>query len=318
MSKSQRESLMRSVKRALVKSGSDSQATKAALKLYGFWHGYRICIGDTLIMQKGSAVIRVSKAAVSMVPYMLRYFDLYFNSFDATAEGNFRVLDFSKPAFHRYTHAGVGFHFPSIPEEEFGEEYTRLYQVKPGDVVFDIGANAGATSWFFSQMVGPKGKVYSFEPDELNYEYLVKNIEHHGLTNVMPIKKAVSDHTGLAAFQMHGTLASGLAELVAYGVEGATHSVPTVTLADACGELSIIPNFIKMDVEGAETSIISQSLGFLKENPIDFAFDSCHIVNGEMTCVVLDKLFAAIGYRVKSSAESGQMFTWAAPGAVLQ
>jgi FkbM family methyltransferase len=250
-----------------------------------------------------------------MIPYMLEYFDLYFRSFDAEKERGLAILDFSKPAFHRYSKTGTGFYFPSIPEEEFGDEYTRCYQPKPGDVVFDLGANAGATTWWFSKMVGPGGKVYAFEPDDHNYEFLIKNIEFHGLTNVVPVKKAISGATGTAAFHMDGTLSSGLADVVAYAGASAIREVETMTLADACDVLKVVPNFIKMDVEGAEAAIIAQSSGFLKANPIHFALDSCHIVNGEMTCKALEKLFAAIGYEVRSSEDSGQMFTWASPPA---
>jgi len=68
-----------------------------------------------------------------------------------------------------------------------------------------------------------------------------------------------------------------------------------------------------MDVEGAETSIIAGAGGFLRKNPIHFALDSSHLIDGEMTCHALDKLFAAIGYDVRSGDDSGQMFTWATP-----
>jgi FkbM family methyltransferase len=246
---------------------------------------------------------------------MLKYFDFYFSSFDVAEEGGRKVLDFSKPAFHRYTKAGTGFYFPSIPEEAFGEEYTRRYRPGPGDVVFDLGANAGATTWYFSKMVGERGKVFAFEPDDENYAFLVKNIDHHRLKNVMPIKKAISGSTGTAAFHMDGTLASGLATFVAYAGAGDVRTVETLTLEDACRELSAVPTFIKMDVEGAEISIIADAAGFLRKNPIHFALDSCHLIDGEMTCLALEKLFAAIGYDVHSADDSGQMFTWASPPA---
>lgn len=36
--------------------------------------------------------------------------------------------------------------------------------IKPGDVVFDIGANVGAHTLPLAQLVGVTGRVYSFEP----------------------------------------------------------------------------------------------------------------------------------------------------------
>src|SRR5688572_30216264 len=37
-------------------------------------------------------------------------------------------------------------------------------QVRPGDVVFDVGACFGAYSLLASRLVGPRGQVYAFEP----------------------------------------------------------------------------------------------------------------------------------------------------------
>jgi precorrin-6B methylase 2 len=51
-------------------------------------------------------------------------------------------------------------------EEDSMDAYTAAYRPQPGDVIWDVGAHAGATSYFFAQMVGPAGRVYAFEPDE--------------------------------------------------------------------------------------------------------------------------------------------------------
>jgi FkbM family methyltransferase len=305
--------LVQALKTALVKRGSGSLLTRAFLVSYAVSRGFRIQLGDAVSIRKGASILRIPTASLYMVPYMMKYFDAYFNSLDAIEESGIRVLDFSKPNFHRYTSTGTGFYFPSIPEEEFGREYIRSYRPKAGDVVFDLGANAGATTYFLSKMVGDDGKVYAFEPDDCNYEFLLRNIAHHRLKNVVPVKKAIGGSTGTAAFHMDGTLASGLADLVAYSGVGMVRTVETLTLAEACREFNVLPSFIKMDVEGAEIAVVSQSRDFLKANPIHFAIDSCHFVGGEMTCGALDRLFAGIGYGVRSCAESGSMFTWAAP-----
>jgi hypothetical protein len=69
-----------------------------------------------------------------------------------------------------------------------------------------------------------------------------------------------------------------------------------------------------MDVEGAELGIIESSREFLRKNPIHFAFDSYHrLREGGLTCTPLERLFQSIDYAAESSAEFGQMYTWAAP-----
>src|ERR1051325_5275956 len=63
--------------------------------------------------------------------------------------------------------------------------------IKKGDYVLDIGANIGFYSEIMSELVGDTGKVFCFEPDNLNYKYLAKNIK--GKKNIELIKKAVAE-----------------------------------------------------------------------------------------------------------------------------
>ena len=72
---------------------------------------------------------------------------------------------------------------------KFLEEY-----IKPGMTLVDIGANIGFYSTLFLKMVGEKGKVYSFEPDKLNFKHLLSNTKK--FKNSIPNNLAVSDKTG--------------------------------------------------------------------------------------------------------------------------
>jgi len=48
--------------------------------------------------------------------------------------------------------------------------------VKPGDVVFDIGANIGAHTLGLARCVGPAGKVFAFEPTDFAFDKLKRNL----------------------------------------------------------------------------------------------------------------------------------------------
>ena len=48
--------------------------------------------------------------------------------------------------------------------------------VRPGDVVFDVGANVGAHTLHFAQLVGPEGQVHAFEPTDFAVAKLRKNL----------------------------------------------------------------------------------------------------------------------------------------------
>jgi len=69
-------------------------------------------------------------------------------------------------------------------------------EIKPGDVVLDIGANIGYYTLIFARLVGERGKVFAFEPDPVNFALLQKNVEMNGYQNVVLIHKAVSNKTG--------------------------------------------------------------------------------------------------------------------------
>lgn len=302
------------IKQFLVRRGPDFPALRAALWVHARRTGFKIQFTERcIVLSKGERRLKLSKKQYVQVPWMLRWFDSYFDSFESVPDGDRKVLDFSRPGLHRYRASGVSFYFPSIPEDDVMSTYLRYYLPRSGEIVWDAGAHAGASAYFFAQMVGEKGKVYAFEPDEENFCYLLRNIELHGLKNVVPVKKALAGKTGTAAFNMDGSMAAGLNEYVEYREEQASRMVATSTLENACKELGVLPNYVKMDIEGAEVDVIRSCKDFLKSNPIHFAIESNHKVGGVYTKEHLEPLFAEIGYSVQSSDESGEFMTWAGP-----
>ena len=305
---------MQFVKDYLVSLGPDNALVKAALRFHARRHGYGIMFADSCInIQRDKRKLVLSKAQYVQVPIMLECYDLFFKTVEGETVDGRTVLNFSKPGLHRYIKSQKAFYFPSIPEDDVLEAYTHSYAPQPGDIVWDAGAHAGASSYFLAQMVGPHGKVYAFEPDEQNYGYLTRNIELHKLQNVIPVKKALSSSTGTAKFNMDGTMCAGLSEYLTYSEKSLFKTVTTVSLPDACEELGEVPKYVKMDIEGAEVATIDGAQSFLKTHPIHFAIESYHRIDGELTYEPLERLFSGIGYGVRSSNEFGQMFTWAMP-----
>lgn len=68
--------------------------------------------------------------------------------------------------------------------------------ISSGDYVVDIGASIGIYTKFLSQLVGPAGKVWSFEPISDTFEFLTNNVRKLGLENVELVNAAVSDKDG--------------------------------------------------------------------------------------------------------------------------
>ena len=119
--------------------------------------------------------------------------------------------------------------------------------IKKGDVVLDIGANIGFYTKILSELVGETGKVYAFEPDKTNYNYLIKNAGQ--LKNVVFYNKAVSDKTGIITLY-HSDLLNVDHKTYATESYTSTSEIECVAMDD------IIPNqkvdFIKIDIQGFE------------------------------------------------------------------
>jgi FkbM family methyltransferase len=309
---------MQWIKDRIVERGPKSPIVQSALAIYARLKGFRCHFPESKIfLEKGSRRLILDSGQYIQVPIMMRQHDLYFSTMVSETRGGHEILDFSRPGVHRYSRSGAAFRFPSIPEDESMDIYTRWYTPNLGDVVWDAGAHAGATSYFLAQMVGPTGKVFAFEPDEIAHEYLLANIEASGLKNIIPVKKALAAHDGETSFFGDGTMAAGIPEYIVYRDASRITKVPCFTMATACEELGGTPTFVKMDIEGAELPVLETSMGFLAEHPIHFAIETNHKVNGQMTAGPIERVFRSIGYAAESSESTGTLYTWARPNPSL-
>jgi len=141
----------------------------------------------------------------------------------------------------------------------FEEGTTRLFQrlVKPGMLVIDIGAHVGYYTLLAAKQVGPTGKVYAFEPDPDNHATLLKNIELNGYSNIVAVRKAVSDRLGHAQLYLSATV-SGNNSMYHHGLaERGSVSVETTTVDSMLEELEWPHvDLVKIDVEGAEVAVL--------------------------------------------------------------
>jgi len=119
----------------------------------------------------------------------------------------------------------------------------------PGDVVFDIGAN-GVYSLLFSDCVGHDGQVVAFEPSPRNVNFLRLHLRLNSVDNVLVQEVALSDVDGTARFGESDDPSIG--RLDEYGgLEITTRSVDSVV-----AETGLVPQLLKIDVEGAELVVL--------------------------------------------------------------
>jgi FkbM family methyltransferase len=123
-------------------------------------------------------------------------------------------------------------------------------RVTPGSTFYDVGANVGFYSLLASQLVRD-GRVYAFEPLPINVSYLRRHLELNQITNVQVVEGAISNHSGVAHFEVEETGAMGRLE------DAGTLSVTTISLDSFIDSADVVPpDFIKMDIEGEELNAL--------------------------------------------------------------
>ena len=197
-------------------------------------------------------------------------------------------------------------------EIEFMKAYNNHYSLKEGDVVFDCGGYHGLYALLASRQVGVSGKVFVFEPDEKNLAVLRENLRLNSVKNAKIVKKGVWNREGTVKFHENGSSASS----VAYNgrEEGASGTIEVVSIPSFCKEEGLPhPDFVKMDIEGAEIEAVEGSLEFLKSRNVNFGIASYHLRDGQETCHRLEKLFRGIGYEVVTEVLTDVIITYAWP-----
>lgn len=128
--------------------------------------------------------------------------------------------------------------------------------IKPGMSIIDVGAHVGYYSLLFAKCTGPSGQVVSFEPSEANFALLKKNVELNHLSNVQLFHEAVYSKTCDITINVPEDLHnSGNASICQMDCSKPLQ-VKAITLDSFCASSNFHPDFLKMDVEGAEYDVL--------------------------------------------------------------
>ena len=186
-----------------------------------------------------------------------------------------RIYSFTLPGGGRFDYplsSAIGFDLFAGWFEPAEVAFVRRH-LKRGDIVLDVGANAGLYTVVAARQVGDAGHVYAFEPDDRALALLRRNVAVNGLKNVTVIEAAVSDETGQRQFAAASDTA--LSSLAAIEREDqqidAWRTVSTVRLDEAVDAHRIeAVTFLKIDVEGAEKLVLDGAPKLLARAPAGF------------------------------------------------
>lgn len=126
------------------------------------------------------------------------------------------------------------------------------------DVFFDVGANCGLISLAIAQAC-PHLTIYAFEPDSTAIRRFKANLRRnpHLSARIHLIEKAVSDTDGEAVFLTSSGTQNPEAGRLAQPAEHISGvEIPTLRLDTFCKGISVLPQTMKIDVEGAEIEVL--------------------------------------------------------------
>jgi len=192
-------------------------------------------------------------------------------------------------------------------------------ELHPGECYYDVGAHSGFFCLIAARCVGPSGTVLAIEADPQNAAILKENVCKNDLGQIELLQAAAWSSPGQVTFEQASEASNRTQGRVASGTESGSSriSIEAVRLDDlvfAQGHRA--PNFIKMDVEGAEWEALQGARRLLDE------------IKPKLLCEVHDpgqmdqirRYLEQFGYRAEEwkpvhphYSDYRQLYIWAAP-----
>ena len=128
--------------------------------------------------------------------------------------------------------------------------------VRPGAVVYDVGAHIGTYSILALMRSGPEGRVVAYEPHAYTRTHLERHLEWNGCRERTVIREVCCGAApGMAEFFFAPGLAEGMNGLLP--VDGFSRmQVKVDTLDREVATVGLVPDILKIDVEGAEWDVL--------------------------------------------------------------
>jgi FkbM family methyltransferase len=141
--------------------------------------------------------------------------------------------------------------------------------IRPGATVYDIGANVGLFSARFARWIGAEGWLYAVEPNPICVYFLRANLERTRAQNFTILPVAMSHRRSDCPFTLnYGSSLLGVGgDSVVTGKPGHQIRVEGESLDTLITTFNLRrPDFIKLDVEGAEASAVAGMMETLEKS----------------------------------------------------
>ena len=138
--------------------------------------------------------------------------------------------------------------------------------IKPEDTVIDVGGNLGFFVLILNELVGGKGKIYSFEPSKRLGKKLAATIENNNLSNVTIVNYALGESESNTTLH-YNPKQSGLTSIVTdFNDNALSEEIKITTLDKFSANISERVSFIKIDTEGYEPQVLKGAKELIKRD----------------------------------------------------
>lgn len=166
-----------------------------------------------------------------------------------------------------YTHKGY-WYYGKTREAATMRRIARL--VHSGDTVIEAGSQIGYLAQYLARLVGPQGRVHVFEPRSLNARFVTENLAP--LQNALHIKAALAAEAAERGLykDSKGVLRTRHPrppEPEAGQLRIVERKMLSMRLDDYVFRHNVMPNFLKIDVQGNEFHVLSGGHATLGRTP---------------------------------------------------
>ncbi|HQM43507.1 MAG TPA: FkbM family methyltransferase [Smithellaceae bacterium] len=260
------------------------------------------------IVSDSGKCIRISRKHNIYMADILASFDYYYTAVEPVEIDGRRLVDYSRPSYHDV----IGYDLHPIMFSSFAEpiattnQYVDFARLTDGSIVLDLGAYSGLTSIMFDRIVGPKGRVIAVDPDPTNIKSMSKNFGNYQRATGRKIdflEGAVWEHNSGIMFSGEGNMGSSASTYVGE-YRGNVKKVKTFTLSAIALQFGLqAVDFIKCDIEGAE-SVIFRDSEFFKKNKPRIIIEP-HYINGILTTGACIDQLSPFGYKFNEIKQHG-------------
>lgn len=220
---------------------------------------------------------------------------------------NFSVKQYITENFQFKMHAFFAF----SNFKNWGNKHNDFFPIylklsKTSKCFFDIGAHIGIVSLPLSKTIKCDGMVYSFEASPKNLYYLNYHIKINNITNIKTVNNLVSSDNNFnySFFESNGP--SGMNSIIP--IEGKSiikeRKVRSITIDKFCSINKLVPDVIKVDIEGGEIDMLLGSKQVIKKyKPIIFlSFHPYHVQKIGYKKNIIFELLEEFRYRLYDSS----------------